>query len=150
MLIFSCRYLDIGLINFTYFVFRAVYWSIWTSLYNRAGAAEMILKVGGPGLKKLMSGGGGGGGGLWHIFFSDFKFFSIFNLIHVGVVLLHARPLWWRAKKKKRNSKSGWARPTHYKKWVGPWPTRFRCNCNRDTEVQKILKPSLHNVKQCL
>ena len=51
-------------------------------------------------------------------FISDFKFFRHLYLIHVGVVLLHARPLWWRAKKKKRKKE--------LKKWVGHWPTRFR------------------------
>ena len=34
------------------------------------------------------------GGGLRHNFFLDFKFFRHLYLIHVGVVLLHARPLW--------------------------------------------------------
>ena len=66
--------------------------NIYTKGRLRGGGT--ILKVGGPGLKKLMSGGGGGGGGTPTHFFSDFKFFRHLYLIHVGVILLHAQPLW--------------------------------------------------------
>ena len=89
------------------------------SLVTRGGGT--ILKVCGPGLKKLMS----GGGGLRHIFFfSDFKFFRHLYLIQVGGSPPTCPTSVVTSKKKKKGTqkvggpgphswKSGWATSPH-------------------------------------
>ena len=70
-----------------------------------------ILKVGGPGLKKLMSGGGGGGGGLPTHFRLQIFLTFIFNTCRGSPPTCPTSVVTSKKKKrkKKRNSKSGWA-----------------------------------------
>ena len=115
----NCRWCDEIMINYDGYSFYCVWhdlfkpqkmnkWICMTSLITNGLLALpgvvlvmmsvlLILKVGGPGLKKLMS-------WLRHIFFG-LQIFRHLYLIHVGVVLLHARPQRVTSKKKRGTQK---------------------------------------------